>query len=444
MTADVSNARHANAGVERRRAIGLSFFIVFFILSIPFPFYFHIGPIVIHSYRLVLLLTLIPTVLIWITGRAGGIHLPDILLVCFVAWASMTFAIAHGMTEAIEPSGALLLETFGAYLLGRVYIRDASSFLAMARLLFLIVLVLMPLALIESVINRSLILELFGWLGNVPARNPMEMRMGLYRSQVTFIHPIHYGIFCASVFSLTYFVVARYRSRGGRLIRTMAVGAATFFSLSTGAFVALMMQMALTAWDYFLRRVPRRWALLGLLAIAAYIAISLLSNRTPFHVFVTYLTFNVGSSYNRILIWNFGTDEVMRNPLFGIGYGEWERPSWMGSSMDNFWLVIAVRHGLPAFFLFSAGVLLVMYRLGRWKTQDLELADYRKGLLISLGGLVIAGVTVHFWSQIYVLFMFLLGSGVWMLDFQRRRSSPSARMTPAASPRSPLGAITKI
>ena len=88
-----------------------------------------------------LLLAFFPTFLRWIGRKAGPILLPDVLLLCFALWASMTFAIAHGVTEAIEPSGVLLLETFGAYLLARVYIRDISSFRSLSRLLFLIVVV---------------------------------------------------------------------------------------------------------------------------------------------------------------------------------------------------------------------------------------------------------------------------------------------------------------
>ena len=143
------------------------------------------------------------------------------------------------------------------------------------------------------------------------------------------------------------------------------------------------------------------------------------SNRTPFHVFITYLTFNSESSYNRILIWDYGTAEVMRNPLFGIGYGEFDRPWWMHASVDNFWLLIAMRHGLPAFFLFVAAILLIMYKIGRQRIDDPEIAACRAGLLISLGGLIIAGTTVHFWTQLYTFFMFLVGSGVWMLDSKR-------------------------
>ena len=84
--------------------------------------------------------------------------------------------------------------------------------------------------------------------------------------------------------------------------------------------------------------------------------------------------------------------------------------------MDNFWLVIAVRHGLPAFLFLAAGILIIMHRVGRLSISDPETVACRKGFLITLGGLIFAGVTVHFWNHILAIFMFLVGSGVWMLN----------------------------
>ena len=51
---------------------------------------------------------------------------------------------------------------------------------------------------------------------------------------------------------------------------------------------------------------------------------------------MTYFTFSTTSAYNRIIIFEYGSAEVMRNPIFGIGLGDWIRPVWMSDSMDNF------------------------------------------------------------------------------------------------------------
>jgi hypothetical protein len=252
-------------------------------------------------------------------------------------------------------------------------------------------------------------------------------RFGLERAQVVFDHPILYGVFCASAFGLTWYAVGFGQPNIVRLTRVALVSLAAFFSLSAGAFAAVIAQASLIGWERATRDIRKRWRWLSLACICAYFAIDLISNRSPFHVIVTYLTFNVHSAYNRILVWEFGSAEVWRNPLFGIGFNDWIRPSFMSSSMDNFWLVIAVRYGLPAFVLFAAAIVLIFTSLGRARIADAEVKSCRLGVLVTLGGLIIAGTTVHFWNAIYCHFLFLLGSGMWILN--QRETSYSIPVT---------------
>jgi len=208
--------------------------------------------------------------------------------------------------------------------------------------------------------------------------------------------------------------------------------------LLSGAYVALAAQCGLITWDFSTREWRHRWRLLGMLCIVAYVVVDMISNRFPIEVFIEYLTFSHHNSYNRILIWEYGTAEVWRHPVFGIGMTEWERPYWMSGSMDNFWLVAAIRYGLPAFVFFAGATLLICLQLGRLQQIKPEIKQCRTGLLVSIGGLVIAGCTVHFWNATYCLFMFLLGSGMWMLDQDnsgqpRPQVKKGQRITPRTS-----------
>src|SRR6185436_2090644 len=126
-------------------------------------------------------------------------------------------------------------------------------------------------------------------------------------------------------------------------MRGTPVALATFCSLSVGAWVGFYLQAALIAWEVSTRRLSRRWMLLGLSFVLVYIIVDIISNRPPILVFIDYLTFSQGNSYNRVLIWEFGSASVWKHPLMGIGRGDWERASWMSASMDNFWLVLVVR-----------------------------------------------------------------------------------------------------
>ena len=404
--------RQSNAG----RRVSTPILIPLFVVSLAIPLIFEAGLLRLSPYRVILIVLFVPCVMAWLSGRAGKIRLPDILMLLLPIWGTLALTIHHGVAGAWETAGILFIETTGSYLLARWLIRSQEAFRAMVRTFFWLVCALLPFAVIESLTSQALLLDAFASLGDVVQRVMPNPRYGLQRAQVVFEHPILYGVFCASGLGLVYYVLGAGQSFVRRSLRAAIVTAAAIFSLSSGAVISIVAQYGLAGWDRITRFVRRRWRLLAIFCIVAYIVVDLLSNRSPFHVFVSYLTFSPSTGYARIIIWQYGSAEVMRHPLFGIGLGDWQRPAWLGGSMDNFWLVVAVRYGIPA-FAFLAGALFVIIRgLARAKIDDAQVRACRAGLLVTLGGLVIAGSTVHFWNAIYVWFMFLMGSGLWILD----------------------------
>ena len=114
----------------------------------------------------------------------------------------------------------------------------------------------------------------------------------------------------------------------------------------------------------------------------------MVSNRAPLVVLISYITFSTSTAYNRILIWRYGTDDVMGSPLFGIGLNDWSRPIWMGSSVDNFWLLWAMRYGLVGFLLLAIPILLILYKVIRRDfSAEGGLDNCRKGYVFSIVGL---------------------------------------------------------
>ena len=61
-------------------------------------------------------------------------------------------------------------------------------------------------------------------------------------------------------------------------------------------------------------------------------------------------------------------------------------------------------------------VFLIFLSVSFKKGLDDKLIAYRTGFLISITAFIIVGSTAAFWDAAYVVFLFLLGSGVWMLD----------------------------
>jgi hypothetical protein len=398
------------------------------------PWIFSIGPLSLPAPRLFLLVITLPCLIKWIRGGAGRIRVADFAILLFCLWGAVSLAVVHGVNFAVQPAGSLFVETMGAYLLARCYIRSADDFLNMARALFKVVLFLLPFALFETVTGRDILLELFSAVMKSYAYTGGDRRGGFYRVQAVFDHSILFGLCTGSAFALTHLVIGRGMPAPQRLWRTMIVGLTAVLSLSSAPIAALAMQATFMMWDWLLRSIRYRWAILWAFAFAAYIAVELGSNQSAVKFYISHLTFDPHTGWHRLLIWEYGSATVWQHPLFGIGFGEWARESWMGDSVDMFWLLNAMRFGLPAGLLIFSAFLMLVVSVGMKKGLGERLSAYRTAYLIVMTSFLVVGWTVHFWSMAYIWFLFLLGSGVWLLDVKTHEKCRVAAVQPRPRP----------
>jgi hypothetical protein len=399
----------------RKHGRGTRWPIYLFFLGLIVPIQVLAGPVRLTPYGFVLLCLIGPCTILWLCGRAGRIRAVDMLILLHVLLVALAIVVVHGQVE-IPFAGRYIIETFGAYLVARCFIRSPEDFAAAVRFHFILILVLLPFAAFESLSGHNILYALLG--RSTPGA--IGERWGLARAYGAFDHPILYGVFCASALALSFYVLGQGRLTLKAGQRAAAVLAAAFFSLSAGPFATLFVQGALIAWDVLTRRIPYRWWLLFALFVAAYIAVDLLSSRSPVRVFATYFTFSGHTAYDRIGDWTWGMVNIARNPLFGVGLNDWLREPWMSASLDVFWVVQAMRYGVPAFLLQAAGLLVLCFAVGRRRFRERRLQAYRAGWLIAIVALIIAGLSVHFWNALYCLLMFLQGSGVWLLTVKEK------------------------
>ncbi|WP_140418402.1 O-antigen ligase family protein [Sphingomonas mucosissima] len=388
--------------------------ILLFVSTLFVPSIFFVGPVVLTPTLLYLALGFIPSLALWIAGRAGARTATDTLVLAFAGWAFLTRLILLDVGEALEPAGVILLQTAGAYFAGRVLVQNAAA----TRLVFgtavIGVALMLPFLLWESLTGTKSLLNAAAVFGKTLVPTQMDPRWGFQRSQGVFEHPILLGMFVATLLSPVIFMFDGTEGRWKRWLAAPLVVLAAMTSLSTGALLSMNIQFGLTLWNAALRSVEKRWTILIWLVVILYVTADLLSNRTPFHLFVDYATFSAQSSYNRILIWQFGSAAVMDAPLFGHGTDDWERPAFMHASMDNFWLVIAYRYGLPGFLFLAAAFFLTIWRITRYKHDDQQGRDMRLAVIFSLVATMIAAVSVHLWNNSYIWLMFMLGAVAWM------------------------------
>ncbi|WP_164659302.1 hypothetical protein [Tropicibacter sp. Alg240-R139] len=407
---------------------------VFFLaIMLPTPVSINLGGLRMSVYRVVLIVMILPMMFQLFTGRRGKINLFDMLLLAHCAWVILALIKWGGLSQGIESGGIYFVECLGAYLVGRLYIRSYEDFSAMTHAYVGVVVAMLLFTIPEALTGVHILYDTISGTVGGPRAPFIESRMGIERTFGPFDHPILCGIFSASAFSLAYFVVAQKRlDNYTGMAKVFGVGLATFMSASGGPYLVLMMQGFVAAWECVLGRIQGRWAALFSLFALAYVAIDLFSTKTPFHVFVNYFTFSKQSAYNRILLFEYGTAEVARHPIFGIGLGDWERPVWMSDSMDNFWLLTAMRYGIPAFLLLLGVLLGLVWAIGQRKRMPDTWRRARHAWAFTLFGIAVAAATVHLWNALFVLFFFLIGSGAWMLDARpgRPQAVKPARRNP--------------
>ncbi|MBO6702988.1 MAG: hypothetical protein JJ921_11640 [Pseudomonadales bacterium] len=390
-------------------------------LIVPPELSIELGGLRLSSYRIVLLILFIPMLYQLLLNPNNKPTFADWGMVFVSAWCCIALVIHQPFVEAIEKGGILIVEMFGAYLIARTYITRYEQLVAVAQLMTLLVGAVLIVSIPES-------------LSGVHFLRGSEIkiypeRIGLHRAYGPFDHPILHGVVCAAAFSYAYYLCGSHIKRNNRFPALIVCGA-TFFSLSAGPFIALATQVALTVWDKLSHGLKARWWFVIGTICSGYLIIDLLSNRSPVAFIISHLSFSGQTAYMRLLIFDYGSAEVLRHPIIGIGFNDWIRPSWMPPSVDNFWLLTAMRYGLPALCGITAILLYMVVKIANTPGSG-RVRDAGRAWGFTMASFAVVGCTVHFWNATFVLFFFLLGSGCWMLN---ARSAASSMITAIAMP----------
>lgn len=389
------------------------------------PYGLAIGPLLIGPYRLILALVGPVLMIQWLSGRYGSMKIPDFLILGYATWILVALAANGQFNRMVEWGGSQFIDTFFAYLLGRASIRTKQDFYFFARVLLWVLLFLMPFAVLESAAGIVILIRLAEAIPLVEAFGIVTLeyppRLGLLRAQTGAVHPILYGVLCSMGFSFGLLGLAHAPGKPGfgkRLMMTSGSYIGTFFSLSSGAFAAAGVQGALMLWNWLLRKWKARWKVLGWGFVVVYIIVDFVAARPPALVFGRLISFSGSTAWNRYMIWQFGSSEVMRNPIFGMGiFSEWQRAPWMPASIDNQWLQQAMRFGLVGIGLLMGAYIYILYRLIRIDfSNNPEMDAIRKAFVFTLIGLLISYGTVAAWHIQWSLLLFLLGATVWIFS----------------------------
>jgi len=402
-----------------------------YLLLIPGQFNFEIVEIYLPPYRLFMFPATLYLLFSAIAGRLRFAW-PDLTIVVCTAWIWLASYMSSGeISTAIEMGGSHTLDIAFAYFLARAAIQSPRD----VRLFLIWVapgLAISSLFVVQEAVTHVRVLQnIASDITGVPNLLRDDVRLGFMRGAGPFPHPILAGLFLASFLPL-------YLSsgiRGWPKWAGIAAAAGAFFTMSSAALLALIMGVLFWCYDWLSERFTNfSWKLFLAGSGILYATVELVSNSGFYSLMIRYASLNTATAYNRVLIWEFGTRNIARNPWFGIGYDDWDRPDWMHSgSFDHFWLIMALRFGIPASLLLIAatvgGASLVALKSSSYRTEDARLL---RSIAISLVIFALGAASVSLWLSILVWFFMLLGIAV-SLGVSMQQNAPRKVMVPRRS-----------
>ncbi|MEZ5855629.1 MAG: O-antigen ligase family protein [Hyphomicrobiaceae bacterium] len=398
----------------------------------PTEFSVYVGSVRLPTHR-ALLIILLPLALFHSVGPKGGrLKLFDVTMLAFASWVLMVHLIHHGVDAGLQAGGSQALDAFASFLVARVYVRDAEAFRALTRMLFVVVAAAGMMALPEALTGRFYVHEFLGQITGYIHPTGVETRLGLTRAFATFDHPIHLGTFCSAGLAMCLYAERR---SFGFWARAIIIPASALMGLSSAPMLSVAAQFGLMIAERISRGMRGRIVLGAGVMVAVMLVVGIVATRSPFAIIATGFTLDAWTGYYRLMIWEYGLDNVWAHPWIGLGLNDWARPTWMASpTVDAFWLLVAMRGGIPAIvFLLMTVVLLAWGVARRISSYDQPQRALARGWLISLTGLSLVGCTVHFWNVPYAFFFFLLGLGGWLADPLRAAKRTTAGI-PAPKP----------
>jgi len=398
-----------------------------------------IGSVALSGPRIILLILFVPLIIDLLTGKLGKTYPVDYLFITFISWTAFAFTV-NNPNRVVEHVGSTGIEFLGSYLLGRAYIRTPQAFQSMIKVGVIVILISLPFGILEMKTGvafwPSIFRNLPGFNAWADVANPP--RMGLERAQIFFPHPIHQGLFCSLFVSLILIGLRDRASLLKRLFMSAIVGGGVFMGLSAAPLLSMILQLSLISWAFVFRNHPMRWWYLIFLFVCMYVTIDLISNRTPVKVLMSYATFSPQTAYYRAVINEWGYFNVSQNPIFGLGMRDWVRPAYMQrGSVDNFWLVTAMRYGIPGIVILALGYADAMFRVGLAKTREGTPAhNIRQAWTIAIVSLAFVLYTVHVWTSVYSFIFMRIGAGLWIPQWADKQKiysgSVDGEVNPAA------------
>lgn len=356
--------------------------------------------------RLVICLLLLPA--LFELFRRGRHLIVSDLLVC------LTSVWIVGATLDTDPGSwssalALVVEFLGGYVVARAFFFGRPALEAFVGALKFVTIVVIALAALEHLTQHIVTYNLVAALWGLPSFGP-EYRNGMLRAFSTFPHPILYGTFCVVAGAI--FLYSE-RSFLGRILYTGGCLFGCVLAVSSAPLMSFMIVLSVYFYDRVMRRYSWRWYLLVTVSIVLLIAVFAIANK-PVSWIVSHLTLDPSTGYFRVATWDSAFYYIGLSPYVGFGFEAYGAAGdfFGNASVDSVWLALALRFGIPTIvFLFLANVAAFHQSGGNAgdRRRDPYMSRMRTAFTLVLVVFMFAGLTVHYWNNIWMLWGICIG-----------------------------------
>lgn len=380
-------------------------------LFIPAEFFLFVGGLRLEIYRIILGASVVVTIA-HIFQNKMRYEITDKLVIALTILGSISLLVNHGL-GGIEKAGIFSFEVFGSYFLARKGLNTRAKVEQAFTLLGTMVLIVFIPTIIETLTGHKII---HGIARAITGHNVLNdslytssyMRMGLTRATGAFDHPILNGTVAAVAVPISLFLVLKYR-KPINFVKFFACIICAMSALSSAPLLVLIVQGSVVGYVKLKQIIKHRmkYVVMALLSVAAVIHV--VSNRGIFKLIIHKATFNPHTGTHRLLIIEYLQDDIMRNPFLGAGHkAYWSAPAWMGQSIDNYWMAIAFKFGIPyAVGVFALGMLcLLKIHVSKVPKKRDYLAYAMIATIISL---MVMGITVHMFGKVHPILFFVFG-----------------------------------
>jgi hypothetical protein len=366
--------------------------------------------------------------LIWTPGRAATILLlgPAFLVILrrqflfcdFLACLTAVWSLgAVSMNGGFRPYALVeILEFLGGYMIGRAFLFGPLSLQRFVQAFKAVVITIVFMGLLDVASGRRFTAEIFSSIFPVNVDlDEVQFRFNLVRATATFPTAELYGTFCAvatGIFLFSERTVVRKISFAG----IAAVGC--LLSVSSGPVLALAISFGVYGYDRLFWRYPDRWGWFVRILCVSIVSlffwdVVIRQNELlhPFLIVVRNLTFVPETGYFRATQWEHAVPIIMLSPWIGNG---WDFSVQAGDNMllsiDNFYLVMMWRFGIPAPVL----ILLTAVSVSRSGSRNLLgadsfMGDMRTAFSLAVWTFATVGITVHFWDATWIFWSLCIG-----------------------------------